>query len=85
MLLGIPLAILFLWFHLAVTTKRLRDAGFPGLGIALYILAPVFWVIATMEMFEYIWGLMLAVLGVLFVIPGVLPSKPPQAAAAPAN
>ena len=84
-LLGFPLAILFLWLHLAVTTKRLRDAGFPASGVALYVLAPIALFIGTMEFFEYIWGLIFAALAVLLAIPGVLPSKPQQAAAAPAN
>jgi uncharacterized membrane protein YhaH (DUF805 family) len=84
-LLGIPLGILFLWFHLVVTTKQLRDAGFPIFGIVLYVLAPIGWVAATIELFEYIWVLIFLVLAALFVIPGVLPSKPAPAVAAPAN
>jgi uncharacterized membrane protein YhaH (DUF805 family) len=73
-LLGFPLGILFLWFHLAVTTKRLRDAGFPTTGIVLYVLAPLVWMVATIELFEYIWVLIFLVLAALIAIPGVLKS-----------
>ena len=79
-LLGFPLFVCFLWFHLAVTSKRLRDAGFSAWAIVAYVLAPIVLFAATIELFEYIWGLLLAALAALFVTPGVLKS-----AAAPAN
>jgi len=83
-LLALPLFILFLWIHLAVIVKRLRDAGFVTAGIILYALAPIAFLAATAEFIEKLWPLIVIVLVALFTIPGLLPSKP-ASIPAPAN
>ena len=64
-ILAIPLLLLFVWIYAAVTVKRLRDAGWP------------IWVFATLEFIEYIGFVIALGIAVLFIVPGILPSKSP--------
>ena len=76
-ILAIPLLLLFVWIYAAVTVKRLRDAGWPIWVGILWALAPAIWVFATLEFIEYIGFLIAFGVAVLFIVPGILPSKPP--------
>lgn len=75
--LAIPLLILFIWIFSTAVVKRLRDAGWPWWGQVAFAAAPVPWVFATLEFIEYIGFLIAAGLIALFVVPGIVPSKPP--------
>ena len=75
-LFGFPAAIAFLWIYSAITIKRLRDAGWPTAVQIIWALGPAIWLGATLEFIEYI-GLLIAIgMVALFVIPGLLPTKP---------
>jgi uncharacterized membrane protein YhaH (DUF805 family) len=74
--LALPLVFLFAWIFSAATVKRLRDAGWPWWAQVAFGLAPVPWVYATLEDIESIGGLIALVLLVLFIVPGILRSKP---------
>ena len=80
--LGIPLLLLFIWIFAAVTVKRLRDAGFPTILALLWGIAPAIWIVGMLEWIEPMGGLIAIVLVLLFVTPGILPTKQPAPAEA---
>ena len=75
--LGIPLLLLFVWLHAAVTIKRLRDAGMSAWTYLGLVAVPLATAIAAIEFAETLWMLILLVIVAVLAIPGVLPSKSP--------
>ncbi len=73
-ILAVPLVLVFLWIHLAITIKRFRDAGGSAwLGVLIGV-GPIVWVVLTVELVEV--APLLLPIGLLALF--ALPIFPPQ-------
>jgi uncharacterized membrane protein YhaH (DUF805 family) len=79
----IPVTFLLLiavpWIHSAIVVKRLRDAGRPAWLYFVFGLGPFIWLLATAELFEYFWPVILIVFAALLAAPGFFPTQTPDA------
>lgn len=74
-IVAVPLLILFVWLSAAAMVKRLRDAGWPAWARWVWALSPLPWLLATLELIEYIGPVIGFGLVAFIAIPGAVDTK----------
>jgi uncharacterized membrane protein YhaH (DUF805 family) len=74
-LLAIPVFLMALWVHAAITVKRLRDMGYSAGVYALIVVVMLALMYAGLETIEVAGGLLLFFVLVLLAVPGLLDKR----------